>query len=88
MEPVDSPRTPVEKFSLPVVGGTFVVAEVMLPPGQNAGQIVDSIRSQPMERWLVMTASENGLQSDALAIINDAFECQVVALGSLRTEGG
>ena len=40
-----------------------------------------------MERWLVMTASEHDLQADALALINDAYECQVVALGSLRAEG-
>jgi hypothetical protein len=83
---MDLPRIPVEAFSLPVVGGTFVVAEVLIAPGQDARQAVDSIRSQPAERWLVMASTEHDPGADALALINDAYECQVVALGSLRAE--
>jgi hypothetical protein len=78
------PRSPVESFSLPVVGGTFVVAEVVLSPGQDVRQAIDAIRSQPVERWLVMTAADVDPDADALALINDAYECQVVALGALH----
>jgi len=68
------------------MGGTFTVAEVLLAPGQDAKQAVESIRSQPTERWLVMTAPGQAQGADALALINDAYECQVMALGSLKTE--
>ena len=81
---MELPRIPIETFSLPVVGGTFVVAEVLISPGQDARQAIDLIRSQPVERWLVMTAAELDPDADALALINDALECQVVALGSLH----
>jgi hypothetical protein len=86
VERVELPRSPVEEFTLPVVGGRFVVMEVLLAPGQNARQAVDSIRSQPAERWLVMTAAGYETQGDALALINDAYECQVVALGNLHVD--
>lgn len=82
----DTSRSPVDAFALRVLGGVFTVAEVLLAPGQNAGQAVESIRSQPSDRWLVMAAADQGQQADALALINDAFECQVVALGSLKTD--
>jgi hypothetical protein len=44
-------------------------------------QNLDFIRSQSMERWLVMLASELSVRSDPRALRNDACECQVVAFG-------
>ena len=81
----NTPRKPVDTFPLKVMGGTFTVAEVMLAPGQNPGQDVESIRAQPFDRWLVMTAGQD-VAADALALINDAYECQVMALGSLTAD--
>ncbi len=89
MDPVlqsDAPRSAVDRFRLPVIGGTFTVAAVLLAPGQDPGQAVESIRSQPTERWLVLTAPGQAQGEDALALINDAYECQVMALGSLKTD--
>ncbi len=86
VNPSDSPRMAVERFPLAVVGGTFTVAEVLLGPGQTPLQAVASIRGEPAERWLVMAAAEHGEGADALALINDAYECQVVALGRLQAE--
>lgn len=85
MNPPDSPRTAVERFRLAVVGGTFTVAEVVLAPGQSAAQAVASIRAEPAERWLVM-AADAAAGKDALALIDDAYECQIIALGSLQPE--
>ena len=82
----DNLRSPVSGFALRVIGGVFTVAEVLLSSGQDTGQVVESIRSQPSDRWLVMASSNQGPEADALALINDAFECQVVALGSLKTD--
>lgn len=83
--PLDAPRSTVDTFRLKVMGGTFTVAEVMLAPGQNPGQAVESIRSQPADRWLVLAAGQ-GATADALALIDDAYECQVVALGNLKPD--
>jgi hypothetical protein len=86
VNPSDSSRAPVERFRLAVVGGTFTVTEVMLTPGQSAAQAVEAILGEPAERWLVMAAAEQGAGADSLALINDAYECQIVALGSLQPE--
>ena len=84
--PPDTPRSPVQQFTLKVIGGLFTVAQVLLSPGQSAGQAVESIRGQPSDRWLVMAAAQQGGDADALALINDAYECQVVALGTLKPD--
>ena len=86
VNPIDVPRSTVDQFRLPVIGGTFTVAEVLLAPGQDAGQALETIRSQPVERWLVLTAPGHVQGEDAIALINDAYECQVMALGSLKTD--
>lgn len=80
-------KTPVtiEPFTVQVLGGWFTVKGLLLDQHQDSQGILDHIRSMPADRWFVMLSDAEENSWDVLAIIDDQFEFQSVALGTLES---
>ena len=78
------PLIPVDPIKLEVLGGTFIVRGVFGAPGRDAAAGLGFIRSTPSERWFVILAEGEENSEDILALIDDEFEFQSIAAGSLE----
>ena len=74
---------PVEPFQVKVLGGEFQVSEVLVDENTSNEQTIATITTTPEERWFVMAGEEREDQKDALAIIDDNMEFQIMAFGIL-----
>lgn len=91
-----SQKTPqaVPPFQIKVLGGDFKVTHVMVEADESAETVTALITTTSEDRWLVMAAEEtteedsveSETQQDALALINDKLEFQIVAQGELLPE--
>ena len=81
----NTPKThhPVDSFSVKVLGGTFRVNELLLGENESSQQVSAAITTTPEERWFVMVAEESEENRDALAVIDDQMEFQLMAYGVL-----
>ena len=79
-------KHPVDDLSVPVLGGTFQVRELLVDELKGVKGILDQIRSVPMNGWFVMLAEDEAATEDVLALINDAFEYEAIAIGTLKSE--
>ena len=79
-------RISVEGLTVPVLGGRFHIEEIMLEKGQSEEEIRKLIEQTAMDRWFVMLSEGMDGEEDVLAIIDDMFEFQSIALGTLENE--
>lgn len=82
----DSDRIAVEPFNLGVLGGTFIVTDVILADGQTQEDAINLIHSTPADRWFVILADSEGTTHDVLALIDDDYEFRFVGLGTLDND--
>lgn len=82
----DKKRATVEQFRLGILGGTFTVMEVIIEDDQTAEDALNLIQSTASERWFVILADSEGTTQDVLALIDDEYEFQFVALGDLASD--
>lgn len=82
----DKKRVPVDRFKLGVLGGMFTVTEILPEDDQSTEDCLNSIHSIPADRWFVILADSEGTTQDVLALINDEYEFQFVALGTLESD--
>lgn len=86
-DPQEKTRITLEPIKLKVLGGTFTVREVFANPQQELDEVVRMIRSTPSDRWFVMLAEEKqGDAIDVLALIDDEFEFQSIAAGTMEND--
>ena len=82
----DKNRIAVDPFQIDVLGGKFVVRELLTDAENDQEKIRDLIMQMAPDRWLVMVVDEAEPPLDALTIIDDELEFQSVALGSFEPE--
>ncbi|MBI4082307.1 MAG: hypothetical protein HY423_06815 [Candidatus Lambdaproteobacteria bacterium] len=79
----------VDPFPLPVLGGAFLVREVVAQPGQGAPAAVAALKASPSDRWFVMAEESEGEARDALAVLDmedDRLEVVIHAKGTFTPE--
>ena len=79
-------RHPIDHMVIPVMGGRFEIKELLVDKAQGVKGILDRIRTIPPDRWFVMLAENEGTTEDVLALINDRFEFESIAIGTLNSE--
>lgn len=86
-DPLEKNRVALEPIQLKVLGGTFTVREVFANPQDDLEEVVRMIRATPSDRWFVMLAEETQENAmDVLALIDDEFEFQSIAAGTMENE--
>lgn len=73
-------------LAVTVLGGTFYVERLQLNGLESAEAVTAILRETPADRWFVMVSDHIGEAGDALAMIDDALELQIYALGVLRQD--
>ena len=73
-------------FQIKVLGGEFKITGVMMEADESTETVTASITTTAEDRWFVMAAEESEDKQDALAIIDDNMEFQIVAHGELLPE--
>ena len=86
MDSNQNPMRTVPPFKIKVLGGAFNITEVMVEGDESIETVVASITTTSEDRWFVMTAEDSETNQDALAIIDDNMEFQIVAQGQLLPE--
>lgn len=76
----------VPPFQIKVLGGAFKITEVMMNEDESTETVIASITTTSENRWFVMAAEDSETGQDALAIIDDNMEFQIVAQGQLLPE--
>lgn len=76
----------VPPFQIKVLGGSFNITEVIVKGDESVETVIASITTTAEDRWFVMAAEETKTNQDALAIIDDNMEFQIVAQGELLPE--
>jgi len=79
-------RHPISGLTVDVLGGRFSVAELLLDGNQEPETAINTIHDISPDRWLVIVSEEQGNSEDILALINDEFEFDSVAIGTLVNE--
>jgi hypothetical protein len=79
----------VDPFPLPVLGGTFLVRDVVALPGQGVPAAVAALKASPADRWFVMAEETEGDARDALAVLDledDHLEVVIHAKGTFTPQ--
>ncbi len=79
-------RVVVEPFRIEVLGGQFLVKELLVGQGEDQAGVNNTLHLSSPDRWLVMVVEGADPPVDALTIIDDELEFQSVALGIFETE--
>lgn len=86
MDETDKMTLNVPGFPVRVLGGTFVVKEIMLGKSESREQVLSLIHATAEDRWFVMVSDDAGGEMDALAMLDDDLEVQIYAHGVLRQD--
>ena len=77
----------MESFEVKVLGGTFQVEDLKPSDGQSLEEAEAMVTAAPPESWIiVLHDSFSDEEVDTLAMIDEEFEMQIVAVGRFRGE--
>ena len=77
----------MESIDVKVLGGTFQIEDLKPSEGQSPEDLKAIIVAAPPESWIiVLHDSFSEEEVDTLAMIDEEFEMQIVAVGRFRGE--
>jgi hypothetical protein len=75
----------MQPFTIRVMGGRFTVHQIVPRDDRSQAEMMDLLLSVPPERWFVtLNEAAGGEARDALALIDDQFAFQTLALGTFQ----
>jgi hypothetical protein len=78
---------PMQPFTIRVLGGQFTVLEIVPRDDRSPAELIDLMLSIPPERWFVVLDEDSEMRPrDALALIDDEFQFQTLAVGTFQGE--
>ena len=77
----------MQPFTIRVLGGEFTVLEIVRQDDRPPAEIIGMMLSIPPERWFVVLDEDSEMRPrDALALIDDDFQFQTLAVGTFHGE--